>query len=117
MDSLLAHEVRISRSYDKVEEKVFQVKGDFSYREKFGNAKDEAEAKVEVDIMVEVVATVEEVVSLVSSVNPKAIYNVDIATNLATKKLNVGLSRKMRQREPTMLSKLQKKKIYLWLML
>ena len=77
----------------------------------------EAEAEVEVDIMVQVVATVEEEVSLASNVNPKAIYNVDIATNSATKELNVGLSRQMRQREPTMLSKLQKKKIYLWLML
>ena len=67
---------------------------------------DEAMAEVEVDLMVEVVAMAKEEVSLASSVNPKAIYNVDITTNLATKKLNVGLSRKMRQREPTMLSKL-----------
>ena len=67
---------------------------------------DEAMAEVEVDLMVEVVATAEEKVSLASTVNPKAIYHVDITTNLATKKLNVGLSRKMRQREPTMLSTL-----------
>lgn len=75
----------------------------------------EAKVEVEVDIMVKVEATME--VNLASSVNLKATYNVDITTNLDTKKLNVGLSRKMRQREPTMLSKLQKKEIYLWLIL
>ena len=103
--SLLAHEVRISRSYDKAEEKVFHVKGDFLQRKIWkckwmkpwpgrggyhGRGRGNGRGRV----------------SLASSVNPKAIYNVDIATNLTTKKLNVGLSRKMRQSKPTMLSKL-----------
>lgn len=117
MGSLSAHEVRISGSYDKVKEKVFQVKGIFLTEENLEMQMDKAEAKVKMDIMVKVVATVEEEVSLASSINPKAIYNVDIATNLATKRLNVGLSRKMRQKEPTMLKKLQKKEICLWLIL
>ena len=67
--------------------------------------------------MVEVVATIEEEVNLANNINPKAVYNVDLATNLARKKQNVGLSRKMRRRAPTMLSKLQKKEICLWLIL
>jgi len=70
----------------------------------------EVEAEVKVDIMVEVVAIVEEEVSLASSINPKAIYNANIATNLAIKKLNVGLSGKMRQRERTMLSNYKRRK-------
>ncbi|KAH0693896.1 hypothetical protein KY285_020993 [Solanum tuberosum] len=34
MSSLLAHEVRISRSYEKVEEKAFQAKGEPFYKGK-----------------------------------------------------------------------------------
>ena len=55
-------------------------------------------AKAEAAIMAEVVVVAEEEeVNPVNSISPKAIFNVDIARNLAIKKLNVGASRKMKQ--------------------
>ena len=38
MGSLLAHEVRVSRSYEKVEEKTCQVKGESPYKTKIENS-------------------------------------------------------------------------------
>jgi len=38
MSSLLAHEDRLNSSREKVQEKAFQVKGEFSYKEKIGNS-------------------------------------------------------------------------------
>ncbi|KAG6388774.1 hypothetical protein SASPL_150210 [Salvia splendens] len=38
MSSLLAHETRVRKPCDKVEEKAFQVKGESSYSEKIGNS-------------------------------------------------------------------------------
>ncbi|XP_010277694.1 PREDICTED: uncharacterized protein LOC104612075 [Nelumbo nucifera] len=38
MSSLLAHEVRLRRSYEKVEEKAFHVKGESSYKGKLENS-------------------------------------------------------------------------------
>jgi len=67
-------------------------------------------ANVEAAIMAEVV----EEVNLVSNISSKAIFNVDIAKNLAIKKLNVGADGKMKQGEPTLLRKSQRKVICSW---
>ena len=67
-------------------------------------------AKAEAAIMAEVV----EEVNLVSNISSKAIFNVDIAKNLAIKKLNVGANGKMKQGEPTLPRKSQRKVICSW---
>ena len=74
-------------------------------------------AKAKAALMAEVVVVAGEEVNLGSSISPKAIFNVDIARNLAIKKLNVGASEKIKQGEPTLLRKLQKKVICSWLIL
>ena len=66
------------------------------------------EAKVAIVAKVEVVVEAE-VNSVINNINLRAIFNVLIARIVAIKKLFVGPSRKMKQREPTLLKKLKDK--------
>ena len=45
MSSLLAHEVRVTGSYEKVEEKAFQVKAENSYKGKSANSNGQGKGK------------------------------------------------------------------------
>ena len=59
--------------------------------------------------MVEVAMVEEEEVNMEINANTKAIFNVDIAKNLATKKLIVGPSKGMNRSMPILPRKLKRK--------
>jgi len=83
-----------------MEEKAFQVKGGLLTRPKQKIRVLEVEAGVA--IVVDVKVVVEAKANLEININPRAIFNVDIARNLVTRKQNVGVNREMSPRKPTL---------------
>ena len=69
------------------------------------------------DFVVEVAVVEEEEVNMEINTNTKAIFNVDIAKNLATKKLIVGPSKGMNRSMSILPRKLKRKVSYSWLIL
>lgn len=63
-----------------------------------------AEAGVAIVVKVELV--MEAKANLEININPRAIFNVDIARNLVTRKHNVGANRETSPRKPTLQRKL-----------
>ena len=88
MGSLLAHEDRLNRSCEKVKEKAFQVKGEFSYKGKIENSIDRDTTQ---EIFVDEVIVVAEVETrLVIHINTRAQFNPDTGRNSAIMKLIAG---------------------------
>jgi len=100
MGSLLAHEVRVNRSYKKVEEKAFQVKGESPY--KANQIVQVLKAKVGVAIISNVEVLVEAKVSLEMNASLRAIFNVKIVKNLEKRKQNAKANGEMTQRKLTL---------------
>ena len=71
----------------------------------------------EEDFVVKVVVVEEEDVNMEINASIKAIFNVDIAKNLATKKMTIGLSKGMNRSMPSLPRKLKRKVSYPWLIL
>lgn len=114
MSSLQAHEDRLNRSHEKVQEKAFQVKGEFSYKGKAENSAGRGHGRGNFRGRGRGGSGRgrNQVGEFRQS---RAIFNADTAGNLATKKLTVGRSRKMSRRKPISLKMWKKKVSCLWL--
>ncbi|XP_052201693.1 uncharacterized protein LOC127807695 [Diospyros lotus] len=108
MGSLLAHEGRLNRSREKVEEKAFQAKGESPYKGKLENSGDRGQSRGGFRGRGHG-GEVEEEANPVINASIKVTFNVITARSLATKKLIVGPGRRMSKNKPILLRKLNKK--------